>query len=152
MHFEGTLTIDAPRDRVWAMLTDPEVVSRCAPGLESLEIVSPDRRFRAVAAIGFGMVKVRFVNDVEWLELDAPNRARMKVHGTAPGSAVDVTSAMVLADGPGGTTTLAWSADVNVVGTIASLAARLMGGVTQKLTSAFFECVKARIEEQGQAS
>ena len=56
-----------------------------------------------------------------------------------PGSAVDAVSSMILSDGEGGATNLDWSADVTVVGAIASLAARLMGGVTQKLTAAFFD-------------
>lgn len=149
MHFEGTLALDAPRDRVWSRLTDPGLVSGCVPGLESFEVVTPSQRFRIVASVGFGTVRARFVNDVEWLGLDAPNRAGMKVHGTAAGSAVDVTSEMVLADEPGDATRLTWSADVSVAGTLASLAARLMGGVARRLTNAYFECVKKRIEERG---
>jgi carbon monoxide dehydrogenase subunit G len=66
----------------------------------------------------------------------------------APGSAVDATSAMELADGANGSTDLAWSADVTVSGTIASLAARLMGSVTQKLTASFFDSVRKDIEKE----
>ena len=148
MHFEGTLSIQAPRAKVWDYLTDPEKVSKSAPGLESLEIVEPGKKFRATTSIGFGSVKVRFVNDVEWVDLDPPNRAQMKAHGTAPGSGVDATTSMTLTDGQGGATDLAWTADVNVVGTVASLAARLMGGVTKKLTAAFFESVRKEIEKK----
>ncbi|HTR03660.1 MAG TPA: carbon monoxide dehydrogenase subunit G [Thermoanaerobaculia bacterium] len=146
MHFEGIVSIKASRQKVWDFLTDPHKVSGCAPGLEKLEIVEPGQKFRATTSIGFGSVKVKFVNDVEWLEMDAPNLARMKAHGTAPGSGVDAESAMRLTDGQEGGTDLAWSADVTVVGTIASLAARLMGGVTKKLTAAFFDSVKEAIE------
>ena len=146
MHFDGTVSIKAPRAKVWVFLTDPEKVSGCAPGLEKLEIVEKDKKFRATTSIGFGSVKVRFVNDVEWVEMDPPNMARMKAHGTAPGSGVDAVTSMQLTDGQGGATELAWSADVNVVGTVASLAARLMSGVTKKLTSAFFEAVRKEIE------
>ncbi len=148
MHFEGSLAIKAPRAKVWDYLTDPEKVSKSAPGLESLEIVLPGKKFRATTSIGFGSVKVRFVNDVEWVDLDPPNRAQMKAHGTAPGSGVDATTSMTLTDGQDGATDLAWTADVNVVGTIASLAARLMSGVTKKLTSAFFESVRRQIEKK----
>ena len=148
MHFEGNLSIQAPRAKVWDYLTDPEKVSKSAPGLESLEIVEAGKKFRATTSIGFGSVKVRFVNDVEWVELDPPNRARMKAHGTAPGSAVDATTSMALTDGQDGATDLAWTADVNVVGTIASLAARLMGGVTKKLTAAFFDSARKEIEKK----
>ena len=146
MHFEGSLTIIAPRDKVWAFLVDPYAVSRCAPGLESMEVITPNEKFHAVASVGFGSVKVTFKTDVYFLELDAPHRARMKAHGVAPGSAMDAVSEMILADGPDGSTELKWTADVVVLGTIASLAARLMGSVTQKLVGAFFTCVKQKIE------
>ncbi len=148
MRFEGTVSIKAPRAKVWDFLTDPNKVSGCAPGLEKLEIVEPGRKFRATTSVGFGSVKVRFVNDVEWVEMDPPNMARMKAHGTAPGSGVDAESSMRLTDGQGGATELAWTADVNVVGTVASLAARLMSGVTKKLTAAFFESVRKEIESE----
>jgi carbon monoxide dehydrogenase subunit G len=39
-----------------------------------------------------------------------------------------------------------WEADVQISGTITSLASRLMGGVTKRLTGAFFDCVKSKIE------
>ena len=148
MHFEGTLSIRAPREKVWDYLTDPEKVSKSAPGLESLEIVEPGKTFRATTSIGFGSVKVRFVNDVEWVDLDPPNMARMKAHGTAPGSGVDATTSMTLTDGQDGATDLAWTGDISVVATVASLAARLMGGVTKKLTTAFFESVRREIEKK----
>jgi carbon monoxide dehydrogenase subunit G len=150
MHFEGTVTIRAPREQVWRFLIDPQAVSRCAPGLESMEILVPDRKFRAVTSVGFGAIKARFESEAEWVELDPPNRAKMKVHGTAPGSAVDATSEMALSDEAEGTTEMRWSAEVTIVGAIASLAARLMGGVTQRLTAAFFDCVKQQIEKRGQ--
>ena len=70
----------------------------------------------------------------------------MKAHGSASGSAVDVVSDMALSDGPDGSTDLKWKADIVVVGVIASLASRLMGGLTRKLTAAFFDCIKSQIE------
>jgi molybdenum cofactor cytidylyltransferase len=148
MRFEGRVTIRAPQDVVWRFLTDPEQVSQCAPGVEKVEIVEPNHRFRATASVGFGSVRARFVTDAEWTDVEPPTRARMKVHGTAPGSAVDAVSEMALASADGQGTELRWSAEVSVVGTIASLAARLMGSVTQTLTEAFFEKVKSRIERR----
>lgn len=148
MRFEGKVNIQAPRQKVWDYLTDAEKVSRAAPGLEKLEVVDPGKKFRVTTAIGIGTIKARFVSDVEWTSLDPPNKAGMKAHGMAPGSAVDATSGMELSDGPGGSTDLAWSADVTISGTIASLAARLLGGVTQKLTAAFFDSVRKDIEKE----
>jgi len=146
MHFEGTVEIKAARGVVWVFLTDPHTVAQCAPGVESVETLIPDQKFRAIAAIGFGSVKARFSGDLEFLELDAPNRAKLKAHGNAPGSAVDVISEMVLTDGADGTTEMKWTADIVVLGTLASLAARLMGNITQRLTTEFYNCFKRKIE------
>ena len=147
MRFEGKVNISAPRTDVWAFLTDANAVSRCMPGLESIEIITPNEKFRAIGAMGLGSVKLKMSTDVEWVELDAPNRAKMKMRGTASGSSIDVASEMHLADGPDGSTEMEWSAEVKVMGTIASLAARLMKPVTQKLTGEFFSCVKKKMEK-----
>ena len=147
MNFKGSVKINAPREKVWKFLTDPNRVATCAPGLDSVEIVEPDKKFRATASVGFGAVKANFVTDAEWMELDPLKRAEAKFHGKAPGSVADGTSEMVLRDGDKpGETVLDWSANVTVVGTIASLAARLMGPVTQKITDTFFDNVRKKIE------
>jgi hypothetical protein len=146
VQFDGTVNIEASREKVWEFLTDPNLVSQCAPGLKSVEVIEPDKKFRAVAGVGFGSVKVTFETDVEWVEVDAPNYARMKAHGKAPGSGVDISSTMKLSAGPDGSTKMQWSADIVVVGTIASMASRLMGSVTRRLTADFFNCVKDKIE------
>ena len=43
-------------------------------------------------------------------------------------------------------TTMAWIADVNISGTIASVGARLMEGTAHKLTAKFFDCFRQNIE------
>ncbi len=146
MRIEGKTAIAAPREKVWAFLTDPISVSRCAPGLESIEVVVPGEKFRVLAAVGLGSVKARFATEIEWLELERPNRARMKAHGTAPVGAADATTEMTLADRPDGSTELTWTAEVTLAGTIASLAARLLSGISTKLTGTFFTCVRKNVE------
>ena len=147
MKLDGEVTIQAERQEVWDFLTDAEAVSQCAPGLESMKIIEPDKQFEAVAAVGFGTVKVRFVTDVRWTELDPPNVAKATAHGTAPGSAADVTGEMRLEDTKDGGTRMTWTADVTVSGTIASLASRMMGSASKKISKQFFECVRGHLED-----
>ena len=146
MHLEGNVSINAARDVVWKFLNDPEQVSKCAPGLESLEIITPDQKFRVVVSVGFGTVKATFNTDVEWTERNPMDQLKFKAHGNAPGSAVDASADVHLSDGANGATDLKWAADIVILGTIASLASRLMGGVTQRLTAAFFDCARKQIE------
>ncbi len=146
MHLEGNVSIGAPRQKVWDSLTDPYFVVQCAPGLESMDVIEPNKKFQAVAGAGFGSIKVTFKTEVEWLELSAPAYASMKVHGIAPGSAMDMTSAMTLSDGTDESTELAWTAEIVVLGTIASVASRLMTPVANLLVGTLFKCIKGKIE------
>lgn len=146
MRLQGTTLIQAGRQVVWDYVTDGEKVAGCAPGVEKVEIIEPRRKFKAVLSVGFGTVKARFNADVEFTELDAPNRAVFKGRGVSSAGVGDATAEMILSDASDGGTELKWSADVNIGGTLATLAARLMGPVTQKLSAQFFECMKAKIE------
>ena len=111
MHFEGTVQINAPRDRVWAFVIDPNQVGQCGPGVESIEVID-DTHFKATAKVGVGFISARFVVNLEFVDLDAPDAATIKAHGQAPGSAVDADAQMRLSDGADGGTTMDWSADV----------------------------------------
>lgn len=148
MHLKGDVTIRAPRKKVWDFMTDPEQIGQCAPGVEKIEVIEPLKKYRGTVSVGFGSVKARFSGEVEILELDEPNRAKLKAHGSATGSVADAVSEMHLSDGPDGSTIVHWTADVNVSGQLASLAARLMVPVSQKLAAQFYDEVRKRIETQ----
>jgi carbon monoxide dehydrogenase subunit G len=146
MRYEGTVQIFAPQEEVWKFLTNADFVSECAPGVKEMEVVIPNEKYIAIASVGFGSVVVVFKTDVEFQEKVEPVFAKVKAHGDASGSAVDAISEMMLSKGMDGSTDLKWTADITVVGKIASVAARMMNSVTQKLTARFFECVKNQIE------
>lgn len=145
MHFEGTVSIKAPREAVWAFLTDANAAAQCAPGLESLE-VADETHFSVVVRTGVGPVKGRFTFNVTWLELSEPTRARFQARGKLPGSAVDMESSMNLSESDGGTTTMEWLSEVKVNGLLASVGARLMQGAAEKTTNEMFECIRHRLE------
>jgi uncharacterized protein len=152
MQLKGDVTIRAPRKKVWDFMTDPDQIGKCAPGVEKIEMIEPLKRYRGVVSVGFGAVKARFSGGVEILELDEPNRAKLKAHGSATGSVADAISEMHLSDGPDGATNVHWTADVNVSGQLASLASRLMLPVSQKLASQFYENVRKKIETENAAA
>lgn len=145
MKFAGTVTIDAPRDRVWAFVVDPQQVGPCGPGVESIEVLD-GTHFKATAKVGIGFISARFVVNMEMAEQEPPTRAVIKAHGQAPGSAVDATAAMRLSDADGGGTTMDWDADVAIAGTLASLGARLIEGTANKMIGQTFDCMKAKLE------
>jgi carbon monoxide dehydrogenase subunit G len=145
MKFEGTVDIRAPRERVWEFLMDPNQVGPCGPGVESIEVID-ETHFKAKAKVGIGFISARFNVDMEIAERDAPDRAVIKAHGQAPGSAVDATATMTLSDGPDGATTMVWGADVVIGGTLASVGARLIEGTANKMIGQTFDCIRAKLE------
>src|SRR5512143_751906 len=149
MQLKGDVTIRAPRKAVWDFMTDPEQIGQCVPGVEKIEMIEPLKRYRGIISVGFGAVKARFSGEVEILELDEPDHAKLKAHGTATGSVADAVSEMHLSDGPDHSTLVNWTADINVSGQLASLASRLMVPVSQKLAVAFYDEVRKRIEDGG---
>jgi carbon monoxide dehydrogenase subunit G len=146
MKFSGTIQINAPRDRVWAFVIDPNQVGQCGPGVESIEVID-DAHFKAAAKVGIGFISARFNVKMEFAELAAPDRAVIKAHGQAPGSAVDANAEMALSGPPDGPTTMDWSADVQLAGTMASLGARLIEGTANKMIGQTFDCMRTKLEE-----
>ncbi len=145
MHFEGTQQIKAPMATVYAFVLDPNKVAECAPGFKSMEILGPDH-FKPTLAIGIGAVKATFTLDVQLEDLHEPDHAAMRGRGSAGGSAVDMKAAMSLTALAEAETQMAWTADVNVSGTLASVGARLLEGTAQRLTTKFFECFREKLE------
>jgi carbon monoxide dehydrogenase subunit G len=145
MRFAGSVDIDAPRDKVWAFVIDPNQVGQCGPGVESIDLVD-ETHFKATARVGIGFINARFVVNMEMAELVAPDRAVIRAHGQAPGSAVDATAAMTLTDGATGGTKMDWTADVTISGNLASLGARLIEGTANKMIGQTFDCMKSKLE------
>ena len=145
MRFEGTLDISAPRDRVFAFLTDPAKVTTCAPDLRSLEIADP-HHFTVVVRAGVGPIKSTFTMNVQLLELDRPKHAALLARGQAPGSAVEMVSNINLAELDANNTVMEWSTEVTVSGMIQQVGARLMQGAADRITQQIFACLKEKLE------
>ena len=145
MDFAGTTEIAAPRDRVWSFVTDPEQVGWCGPGVEAIEVVD-ESHFRARAKVGVGVISARFTVNLELAEKDPQDRAVIKASGQAPGSSVEATGEMSLSGPPEGPTTMAWSANVTILGTFAAVGARLIEGQANRMIAQAFDCMRAKLE------
>lgn len=145
MHFAGTLEIKADRASVWRFVIDPQRIGTCGPGVESIEAIDATH-FRAKAKVGIGFISARFVVNLELADAEEPIRAVITARGQAPGSAVDAKGAMHLSGPPDGPTTMAWEADVDISGSLASVGARLIEGTADKMIAQTFDCVRMKLE------
>ena len=145
MQFTGSTQIAAPRDRVWAFVIDPQQVGWCGPGVEAIEVID-ETHFRARAKVGIGPISTRFSVDLELAEAVATERAVIRANGRAPGSEVEAVGEMRLSGPPDGPTTMDWSAEVTIMGTIAAVGARFIESTADKLIGEAFDCMRAKLE------
>ncbi len=85
MDIQGTEIISAPREKVWEFVTDAESVASCTPGVKSVRILEPGRRFEVVGGIKLGTVGLNAKNVIEFTDLVELEEARLHMHQHRPG-------------------------------------------------------------------
>jgi carbon monoxide dehydrogenase subunit G len=148
LSFSGAPEVAAPIADVWPRILDPHFVARHGPGVESVEVLDP-YHFKVITSFGVGSIKLRFGIDVELTEVRPPRNFTMKARGKAPGSAVEVTAALILESMDAERTRMSWKADTEISGSVASVGARLMEGTAKKLTEQFWSKFAASIAAAG---
>ena len=149
IRIEKTFRVDAPVDRVWTFLTDPEQVVECLPGAELDEVVD-ERNFKGRVGLKVGPVQAKYRGDARFEELDA-ERHRMRVVGRGMGDGstdLEMTGELrALEDGATESTVVAV---VNVGGRMAQVGSRLIKFVSDRLFDQFVARVRERLEAEGQ--
>ncbi|MCS7235509.1 MAG: carbon monoxide dehydrogenase subunit G [Armatimonadota bacterium] len=144
MRIEGNETLHAPRDRVWALLDDPQALAGCTPGLEELRPVGPDE-FEAVLSIGIAAVRGTYKGKLRITERTPPLRYGVQVEGSSAAGFVRATGVLELED-QGVQTGVRWSGDVQVGGAL-TLGSRMIPGIARMLASQFFQCLDRKLQE-----
>jgi len=144
MHFEGTFTVKAPREKVFEFLLDPKKVSGCLPDLQRLDIKNQDE-YIAVIKAGISFIKGEFTMNFKVPEKQPPSYAKLVARGSGIGSTVDLETVMDLTESSG-STTMKWSAEAKVGGRIASVGQRLISGQAEKIIRQLFDCIKSKLE------
>lgn len=146
MKLAGTHTINAPRERVWAMLTDIEALKTLIPGVESLDEVEPDS-YKGVARIGVANIKGEYTGTVKLSDIQPPESYGISGEGRGkPGHVKGVGSIRLTEDAPA-TTTLHYDGDVQVGGMIASVGQRLIEGAARLLINHGLKELSKRAEQ-----
>ena len=101
MELNDEIVINAPKDRVYAALNDPQVLKQCIPGCEEL-IKHSDTELEAKVLLKVGPVKARFGGDVVLDQTGAPDAFSLSGQGNgggAAGHAKGGADVMLTADG-----------------------------------------------------
>lgn len=151
MEQTGEFRIGAARNEVWEALNNPEILGRCIPGCESIE-VAEENRFVATVTVRVGPVKARFQGEVTLSDLNPPESYTLK--GNAQGGAAGFArgEARVRLEEQDGDTLLKYEVGANVGGKLAQLGSRLVDGAARKFADDFFASFKQLLEEEPSAA
>ncbi len=147
IRIEKTFRVDAPIDRVWAFLTDPEQVVGCLPGAALDEVVD-ERNFKGRVGLKVGPVQAKYRGQARFEELDV-ERHRMRVvgQGMGDGSAdLQMTGELRALEDRATESTVV--AVVNVGGRMAQVGSRLIKFVSDRLFDQFVARIRERLEAE----
>ncbi len=144
MRLGGTFAVHAPRERVWSFFLNPKELSGCIEDPHTIETIDGDS-FKGTIKAGVAFIKGTFAWSAAIKERTPPEQARIQAHGSGMGSAFDIDATIELS-GSNERTTVRWTADVVLNGTIASMGARLLHGTIDKKTNEFFENARKKLE------
>ncbi len=143
MRLEGSHTIQAPRERVFAALTDPDVLQRCIPGCEQLK-KTDNNKYSAKLSAGVGSIKAVFTATVSMDEVTPPTHFKLMVDGKGQPGFVKGTGSLDLED-QSAATLIRYAGDVNVGGMLASVGQRMLQATGNMMAARFFSALEAEM-------
>lgn len=124
MNVEGVKEFEAPRTVVWGVINDPAQMAGLLPGVTGFEI-EDERHWQAKVKVPLGLGGLKLSIAFEKLEERPPEYASLHAKGTGVGALLNMTTQFTLS-GEGALTTMHWSADVRLAGSVGSMGQRVL--------------------------
>jgi uncharacterized protein len=145
VNVSGDRTFDAPRATVWEVLNDPEAMAKTMPGVESFD-VHDDRHWTANVKIPLGLGGLKMKVDMEKVEEREPEFAKLAVKGNGVGAIMNMETSFTLGDADGGRTSMAWSAEVKILGPVGSMGQRVLQPIVNQQVQHVLSALDAQVQ------
>lgn len=140
MKLEGEYLFDGPREQVWELIRDPEVLAGALPGTQSLEQVS-ENEYAGRMHVRIGPVSGVFAGKIVVSEEMPPESCTLTVDGRgAPGFAQGTGRVQLLEHGDA-QTLMKYEGDMQVGGRLASVGQRLIDTASRSMIQQGLESV-----------
>jgi carbon monoxide dehydrogenase subunit G len=143
MTLDGIYHVPAPRERVFAALTDPAVLQRLIEGCESFA-KRADGVYEARLKVGIGSIKGTYAGEARMEDVNPPESYTLIVNGRGAPGFVKGTANMRLAPSAAATE-VSCHADVQVGGLIVAVGSRLIEAVARRMMDKFFMGLAAEL-------
>ena len=151
MRIENTVEVDAPLERVWALVNDIPRVAPCMPGAALTGVVD-DQTYEGTVAVKLGPLRMSYKGKVVVEEIDEANhRARLAATGKDTKGAGTARATVETRMEPAGDhhTRLMVTSDVQLTGKVASFGrGGAINDVASRLFGQFADCLRATLEAE----
>lgn len=144
MDITGSYTFNAPRDRVWTVLMDPQTIASCIPGCESFEPAGEDR-YRARLNVALAAITGSYDGTIVLSDKVPLTSYRLTADGQGRPGFVKGSAAIALRDDGSGATIVDVSGTVQTGGPVARVGQRLIGSVSKMMMDRFFACLQGKL-------
>ncbi len=146
MIMEGDHTFNAPREVIWELLQDPEVLVKALPGAQRLERTKEDR-YEGVMRVGIGPITAaEWKVNVELQDKVEPQSYSMQIDSKAPLGFTRGTARVGLMNEGDTATRMHYRADLQVGGKVAGVGQRLLDQVAKLLTRQGLDALNREVE------
>jgi len=150
IRIEKTFQVQEPLERVWKFISDPRKVANCLPGAQITEAVD-DRTFKGVIKVQVGPSVTDYKGQVHIERLD-DQKHEIEIVGKGQDVRGKGSASMKMTGKvqslPDGSTEVASVAEVNVVGLLAQLGARMINEVSNKMFAEFTANLRERLQQE----
>lgn len=147
MEIEKKLVVSAPRERVWALLLDPHVMTGAVPGMQSIDVISPTE-YIALMKVKISFISAKFKLHTHIVEQREPEYLRAEGTGedTSVASSLKQTSEVFLTDTPEGGTELRIKVNVDLLGRLGTFGLSVMKTKADRMWDEFGKNLAERID------
>lgn len=150
MKLEGSYTFDAPRELVWEMFFDPDVLARTMPGCEKLDRIG-DNSFEGKMRVQVGPVQGIFKGTVVLSDLQEPESYHMQVDGQGPSGFMKGAGDIQLEETDEGTV-MHYVGEAQVGGRIAQVGQRLMDSSARAIVKQSLDNLSKQVDARQKRS
>ena len=151
MKIEGEYLFGGPRQEVWELVRDPDVLAMALPGTQSLQQVS-ESEYEGTMNVRVGPVAGVFAGRIVISDEVPPESLTLTVGGKgAPGFATGVGHVR-LAEQADGTTLMSYDGDVQIGGKLASVGQRLIDTASRSIIGQGLESLNDVLQARMQAA